>query len=74
MHEKRKRVAMLLAKYFLSTTWLAYQLNCKGVDISYQTLNNYLVGRRRKSDNCERVLDLSLDILDEYGRLYGERD
>ena len=72
MHEKRKEVNMLLTKYFLNTRWLVYQLNCKGINVTYQSLINYLSGRRCRSKEAERVLVTSILILRKYGESYGD--
>ena len=72
MQEKREKVRILLVKYFLNVTWLVNQLNRRGFDVTPQVVNHYISGRR-KPDNARRVIDASIDILEEYGRLYGER-
>lgn len=73
MYQKREKIRGLLAKYYLSVGWLVFQLNRRGIDVTPNVVANYISGRRKKSDNAEKVLDASMDILNEYGLLYGEK-
>ena len=71
MQEKREQVRILLVKYFLSINWLVNQLNRRGFIVTQQALANYIAGRRNRGD-AERVLDVSIEILEEYGKHYDE--
>lgn len=73
MYEKREKIRALLAKYYLSVGWLVHHLNRRGIEVTPNVVSNYIAGRRKKSDNAEKVLDASIDILNEYGLLYGEK-
>ena len=73
MYEKREKIRGLLSKYYLSVGWLVLQLNRRGIDVTPNVVANYITGRRKKSENAVKVLDASIDILNEYGQLYGEK-
>ena len=70
MLEKREKVRLLLVKYSLTGVWLTNELNRRGFDVTPQLVNNYISGRRKRSDLSERVIDESLKILNRYGLLY----
>lgn len=67
--QKREKVRILLVKYILSINWLVSQLNQRGFDVTPQVVSNYIAGRRTRGD-AERVIDASIEILEEYGKYY----
>ena len=70
--EKREKVRILLTKYLLTYSWLTNELEKSGVIVSQNELCDFLTARRR-GDKADLVIKLSLSILEEYGKAYGDK-